>query len=75
MLPAGTPVREDRMLVMDWATFGARILEITEEAVRLRREEESKEAQQPRAPFLRLVRPEDCEEEIEAGVRETGSAA
>lgn len=68
-------VKEDPMLVMDWATFGARILEITEAAIRIQREEEQQERRDALAPFLRLVRPEDCEEDEESIPREAGSAA
>jgi hypothetical protein len=63
------------MKVMDWATFGARILELTEAAIRIQGEEEQQATRPSPAPFLRLVRAEECEDEIEADVRESGSAA
>lgn len=62
-------VREDRMQGWDWASLGSRILQLTDEAVRVHRQEAGLE-RKPGVPFLRLVRPEGLEPasyEVEPG--------
>lgn len=73
-LDSARVVREDRMDVLNWATLGSRILELTQRAVQMQREEEGRVEPGRSAPFLRLVKPDEREGGA-AESWESGSAA
>jgi hypothetical protein len=65
---------EVSMEVLNWATLGSRILELTQQAVEMQREEEGGMERRPGVPFLRLVKPPEWEMDA-METRESGSAA